>query len=234
MASIFERPNGTFQARVTGSDGRLITRVSPNEKSALEFSLQLEGQKISGESVTGKSRQISLDEYFRMWFEDMQTSASNGWRKTQKQIFRDHISPFLGKLKLSQVNTPSVMRVLNYMAHNGYSEQMRLHVYILLRKLFGDAIEIHQLLSFNPVIRKIKPRIPYREAKHLNLDQIRQLLAYVIDKDYGLAIFVQLYLGLRVGESSDSFLAKGRKVQVTRFEGCPVVHGLSTLVTSKG
>ena len=49
-------------------------------------------------------------------------------------------------------------------------------------------------------MRKLKPDAPVKEAKHLNLNQIMRLLEYVWDKKYGLAIWIQLYLGLRAGE----------------------------------
>jgi integrase len=42
--------------------------------------------------------------------------------------------------------------------------------------------------------------VPIKEARHFNLSEVRTLLLHVEDKPYGLAIWLQLYLGLRVGE----------------------------------
>jgi integrase len=103
-------------------------------------------------------------------------------------------------MRLRDVKPLHVKRVLIEMAKLGKSDQMRLHVFVLMRKMFGEAIETYQYLTFNPVIRKLKPKPVRKEAKHLNLDETKTLLTHVDGKKYGLAIWLQLYLGLRVGE----------------------------------
>lgn len=103
-------------------------------------------------------------------------------------------------VKLDRLVPSHVAEVLNHMARKGLSEQSRLHAFNLLRKMMGDAVELFQLLPRNPVKRSLKPKVPRKEARHLDLDQTRKLLSYVRDKEYGLAIWIQLYLGLRVGE----------------------------------
>lgn len=50
------------------------------------------------------------------------------------------------------------------------------------------------------MIRKLKPSLPVKEAPHLKLEQIVKLLNHVSGKEYGVAIWIQLYLGLRVNE----------------------------------
>jgi len=73
-------------------------------------------------------------------------------------------------------------------------------VYATLKKMFGDAVENYQYLSVNPVLRKLKPGVAEKEAPHLNFSQVKALLSHTEDKKYGLAIWIQIYLGLRVGE----------------------------------
>ena len=91
-------------------------------------------------------------------------------------------------------------RVITGMANKGLAEATQYHAYALLRKMFGDAIENYQYLTFSPVLRKIKPLIPQKEARHLRIEQAKTLLTHVDGKPYGLAIWLQLYMGLRVGE----------------------------------
>jgi integrase len=66
--------------------------------------------------------------------------------------------------------------------------------------MFGDAVENYQYLTVSPVLRKLRPVIAIKEARHLNLHQVKELLKYTEDKECGLAIWVQIYLGLRLGE----------------------------------
>jgi integrase len=110
------------------------------------------------------------------------------------------VSPVIGKCKLEAINPQLVARVLNQIVTLGKSDQTQLHVFSLMRKIFGDAIEVFRFLTYNPVQKSFKPRVPIKEARHFNLSEVRTLLLHVEDKPYGLAIWLQLYLGLRVGE----------------------------------
>lgn len=110
------------------------------------------------------------------------------------------MKPLIGDCKLQSITPPTISQLLNEMAKKGKSEQTRLHTFNLLRKMFLDGMELFQVLTYNPVIRKLKPRVPLKETRHLNMEQVKTLLAHVADKPYGTAIWLQLYLGLRVGE----------------------------------
>lgn len=118
----------------------------------------------------------------------------------QFQQYRDFVQPVLGRTRLDAITPQMVKRVLNRMATLNKSPQTQRHVFVLMRKMFGDAIESYQYLIFNPAIRKLKPEIAIKEARRLNLEQIKRLLLHVEGKKYGLAIWLQLYIGLRCGE----------------------------------
>src|SRR5690606_15406226 len=126
--------------------------------------------------------------------------TSKGWQREQLRQYRTFIDPLIGDLKLASVTPHLISEELVHMAQLGKSPQTRLHAFNLLRKMFGDAVEMFQLLTFNPVLKKLKPRVPIKETRHLNIKQAKELLMYVVDKPNGLAIWLQLYLGLRIGE----------------------------------
>jgi len=189
-----------YQVKVIGSDGKWTTKVLPTLKDARVYEAELREQKYSGTIVASAVRKMTLDEYSERWFEDCRQKASPGWKRCQMQFYKDYVSPHLGSTKLSLIKTPMVARVLNAMVELGKSDQTNLHVYNLMRKMFIDAIEFYQYVSFNPVIRRLKPSLPVKQAPHLKLNQIVSLLKHVKEKEYGLAIWLQLYLGLRVNE----------------------------------
>ena len=70
----------------------------------------------------------------------------------------------LGNCRLKEIRPHNVKRVLNEMANLGKSNQTRVHAFGLLRKMFGDGIEIYQYLTFNPALKKFKPDLPEKEA----------------------------------------------------------------------
>jgi integrase len=101
---------------------------------------------------------------------------------------------------MKTVTPVDVGKVLRELVALKKSEQTQLHIFNLMRKMFRDAIELYQLLTHNPVLRNMKPRVPRKEAKHLNVEQLTALLDHVREKEHGLAIWLQVYLGLRVSE----------------------------------
>lgn len=198
MAIIKRKTN--YQVKIRGSDGKWLSKTFATKREAEAFEGQMMQHKRNGEQVSNMTNQITVDEYFLHWFEMVKSQASAGWRKEQHRLYQKYVSSLIGPKRLRSISPQLISGVLNEMAKLGKAEQTRLHVFALLRKMFGDAIELFQLVTFNPVLRKLKPRVPLKEARYLNVDQAKTLLSYVQGRDYCVAIWLQLYLGLRVGE----------------------------------
>lgn len=195
--------NGTYQAKLLSLDGRTWhSQVFPTKEEAEEQQARWKKEKKQGKLKKGAVP--TLDEFFVEWFRDVsqETSPENrtGWRECQLQQYRLWIQPHLGNRSMKDITPQMVKRVLNEMAMSGKAPGTQRHIFVLLRKIFGDAIENFQYLTFNPVLKKLRPPVPVKEATRLNLDQIKKLLEHVDGKKYGLAIWIQLYLGLRCGE----------------------------------
>lgn len=198
--AIAKQPNGKYQARVRGRDGRWISQVFDRLRDAQVFEAQTKNEVRSGTAATLFERSLTFDQYFDRWFETVHSRASKGWRDQQKHLFHKFVRPTMGHLKMDAIYPHHVAEVLNRMVKQGKAEQTQAHVFTLLRKLFGDAIELFRLLSFNPAQRTLKPKVPIKETAHLNLEDAKKLLAHVVDKPFGMAVWLQLYLGLRMGE----------------------------------
>jgi hypothetical protein len=55
-------------------------------------------------------------------------------------------------------------------------------------------------MSTTPVLKQLRPRLIMKETNYLSLEQLKRLLSYISGKAYELAIWLGVYLGLRVGE----------------------------------
>lgn len=201
---LINQPNGHIQARIIGVDGKVHSEVFPTKREAAERLAEWKRKKR--DRILGRSseRTLTVTEFFEEWFLDISQETAqelqSGWRKTQKQYFRDFIQPVLGSYRLRAVTPQMVKRVFIQMTNLGKAPQTQRLVYATLKKMFGDAIENYQYLTTNPVLKKLKPSVPEKEAPHLNIHQVKSLLSYVKGKKYGLAIWTQIFLGLRVSE----------------------------------
>jgi integrase len=198
--AINKLPSGNYQVKIRGTDGRWVTRTFQSMGEARAYESRLCHEKHEGSPVTNTNNHVTVDEYFQDWFRTVELSASPGWRYCQRQFYREYIGPILASRKLKSVTPVLIGEVLREMAKRKRSEQTQLHVFNLMRKMFRDAIELYQLLTHNPVLRSMKPKVPRKDAKHLNFTQLTALLDHVRDKEHGLAIWIQAYLGLRVSE----------------------------------
>jgi integrase len=193
--------SGSFQARLLGIDGRTLTKAFASRLEAEEQVLRWKREKKEGTLRSRDVRRITLDAFFTEWFAGLVASGSNsGWRKHQLQHYRDYVSPLIGAELMTEIRPRAIQRVLLGMAERGKAPSTQSHVFSLLHKMYSDAMDTYEYVSFNPVIRKLRPRIIVREAPHLNRDQASRLAQYVQDRKYGTAILLQLFTGLRVGE----------------------------------
>jgi len=201
--AIRKLPSGNYQARLQGPDGKIVTNVFPTKLEAEQQVLTWRKQKKTGKFERTRDR-LTLNQFFAEWFEDASSEElkekQSGWRAIQKQYFRDYIAPVLGQNKLRSITPQMVKRVLIEMAKQGRSTETQRLVFATIRKVFSDAVENYQYLQFNPATKKIKPKTQRKEAPHLNLEQLTLLLDHVENRKYGLAIWMQLLVGLRVGE----------------------------------
>lgn len=200
MASINKLKNGKFQVKVRLKDRSWVTKTFEREKDARAFGLEKEREKSAGNLVSNEFLQLTVDEYFKEWLELAKATGSKHHRKNQEINFRKYISPVIGLIRLSNVTSPSIGKVLSRMIDLKKSDQTRRHVYNLLNKMYGDAIHVFRYSIRNPMVRDLKPKVPIKEALFLPYSDALRLLEYCKDKPYGFAIWVQLLLGLRVGE----------------------------------
>lgn len=191
----------TYQVRVKGSDGRWITESFIRKADAEKHEAGLRFQVKSGLIVKNIGNQVTVSDYFPSWDVETRSSGiSEGWRKDQIRYFHKYVEPIIGNVKLQKVTAVHVSQVLRRMHEAGYSEQMELHVYNIMHKMFEDAIELFEILNRNPVIKRLRPNVKVKESRYLALHDVKRLLDAVRGTEIETAVYLQLYCGLRIGE----------------------------------
>lgn len=189
-----------YQVKLRDSEGKWIVRAVRTRKEAEGLEAELKNQMREGH-VSRDTERLTVDQFYREWFEaNRHESSQSGWRAFQAQYYRDYIAPVIGAIFLKNVTPAHIQRIFVEMTKLGRAPQTQRLIYSTVRKLFGDAVEYYQYLVFNPVLKKLKPVVPIKEAAYLTLEQIVRLLRHVRGEKYGVGIWLQTYLGLRISE----------------------------------
>ena len=120
-------------------------------------------------------------------------------KKSHSSNLKHHILPELRGIKLSQIQTVRLTRLLTVKREAGMSAKSRLNLYLLLSALFNYAVSL-KLLKTSPLSPQDRPRHEKGEKPTLTPAQVQT----VIDKaPMGFrALLVLLSLtGLRIGEA---------------------------------
>lgn len=190
-----------YQVRIRGSDGLWISQTFERKAEAEQYEAKLIHQRRSGMVIRNVGNHVSVNDYFLAWDEETRNNGvSKGWRADQIRYFNTYVGPLIGQLPVQKVTPVHVSRVLSTMSDLGRSEQMQLHVYNILHKMFEDAVDLFEVLSKNPVIKRLRPSVPVKEARYLSLPDVRRLLEAVKGSWVEPGVWLQLLAGLRIGE----------------------------------
>lgn len=145
-------------------------------------------------------RAITLAEYWMRWSQEARSEVSAGWKMSQDQMTRDFILPVLGSIKLKEIKPAHVAKLLTETERQKYATATRRHIYVLLHKILEDAMELFELITYNPVIKKLRPRIESKARSYMGPDEARLFLSKVEGDWIAPAIWIGMLSGLRPGE----------------------------------
>lgn len=189
-----------YQVRLRDSEGKQYGDTFKTKKEAIAWELQEKDKMIRGEIILASSQKALVDGYWNYWIANVSRS-SNGWKKKQKQMYRDYIKPVIGHLKIINVSAVHQTIILKRMSGLNRSPQTQLHVYNLLHKMFHDSITLKYRIT-NPISKDFRPQLIEKEATYLDIEESILLLKHVEDLRFGLAIWIQILCGFRACEVS--------------------------------
>jgi integrase len=175
-------PSRTFDRRV---DAERYERQLKDERDRL----------IDAPSQYEKT--LTVEGYFQEWFSHRERATHKGWQYSQRQMFTDYVQPIIGPLKLIEVQPPHVGRVLDGVYKLERSDQTALHVYNLMHKMFGDAIDYFGHIDRSPVLKKDRPRVALKERAFLRKDEAEKLFEVTENHFLGIPIRLGIVCGLR-------------------------------------
>lgn len=195
---------GKWQVRVRDNAGEFFPYKSFEKKiEAKDYERELLERAKRGvqAGVVKSAQEMTFAEYWQKWCEDCREDTSLGWQISQNQMMRDHIMPHLGKLTMAEIDKPHIRSVLKEGKKKGLGQQMLIHLFSLMHQIFFAAIEEHEILYANPVRLNMKPEKPTVVRDFMKpAEAVRFLMHVKDDAVAGVAIWIMVLCGLRIGE----------------------------------
>ena len=199
MSSAFQkRPGGAWYLGYKDETGKQVqvrsNATSEREARKLATQAELRAEKIR----LGIEEAVPINVTFAALAERYTPVASaKRSHRAIKSRLQNHLLPEFGDQFISQITSADVVTFLEKKKAD-LSLQSVEHLRRLLRAMFNFAISA-RLLKVNPVTGVAKVKIPKRDVRFLEADQIVALLGAARDR-WRCFIAVAIYCGLRKGE----------------------------------
>ena len=155
---------------------------------------------------------MTVSQWFNIWLSEYLGSVKYQTRVQYDCMYRNHIKPELGCVKLSALSVPMIQKFYNRLQtttrYQGRSrkEEKPLsaktikNIHGILSKALKTAVE-QGLLKRNPAEYAKIPRVEKTEIKPLSDDEVADFMSLCGDTVYGRYLMFVLYTGLREAEA---------------------------------
>lgn len=197
MGSVRLRPDGRYEARFTGADGRQHSLFA---RTATEASRRLREATASVDAGDWfQPNRITVSEWLNVWLRDYCAHVRPGTLRAYETRVA-HVCKSIGSVKLQAINPAHVRRVLADAKRAGLAASTISGIRTVVETSMGRAVEAH-LIRENPATFVKPPKlIRVREMHIIDRPQIPAFLAAAKATPYGNALIFMLLTGLRIGE----------------------------------
>lgn len=190
-----------FQVKVRNLEGYWHPVISfKNRIEAETYELELRTLNLKKKPFTSRDARItSFQAFWEVWVIENRQDVSAGWKESQDQMCRSYIMSEIGKMMMADIESMHIGQILRKVKEeHKRSDQTRKHVYSLLRKVFGDAVEYYEMIGKNPVNPKFhRPVVAQAKRNFLKPVESWQLLESCRDHYCGTAVWLETLAALR-------------------------------------
>jgi integrase len=199
---IYKRKDGRYEGRYTvhTPDGPVRKRVYGRKYKEVQRKLA----EAMGDAVRGivfDDENMTVSEYMERWLEDSAKGdlGHRAYHNYRLQI-RRHISPSLGRIKLSKLTATHVQSLYAAKLRDGLKPSSVRYIYAVLHRAMEQAVRFN-LMPFNPAVRVDPPKVRQEEITPLDTEQARIFLAAARGDRFEALDVLSLTVGLRMGEA---------------------------------
>lgn len=197
MGSIRLRPDGRYEARYTGSDGKQHSLFGHTSSEVSKKLRAATAAVDTGDWI--KPQTMTFADWAEVWLRDYCTELRPNTLKAYR-ITLDHVLPVIGKLKLSAIKPAHIQRVQAAMVAEGLKPSS-VHNYMVNLTTCLTAAVHAEIIGKNPaqVVTKVK-RSETEKIHIIDRDKFDAFRAACDDQRHGNALKLMLYTGMRAGE----------------------------------
>ena len=238
--TVYQRKDGTWIAQVTVG---IKPNGSPNRrtftgKSRPEVVKKMNEVLVELDKGTYiEPAKVTLEKWLTDWLEGRKPHiAENTWNAYDTMI-RIHITPELGKVKLKNLKTREIQKLLNEKFTGGLSPRSVKYIYQTLNAALRQAVK-ERVIAFNPAEHCELPRQERKEMRVLNVKELGIFFETAQETSpHFVALYLDVTTGLRRGELlgltwdcvdlKEGIITVKQQVTISKEKG-PVLTGLKT------
>ncbi|SRR5579884_423794 len=196
--SIYKRKDGRWTASISLGSGQRKYFYGEKRKDVKE---KLDAFLLEQKKATNPGSEQLVGDYLVYWLENVHKHVIGIATYVDYEIaIRVHLTPGLGKLRLSELTTQHVQMFLNDRLEKKLSTARVNHIKTVLSRALEDAM-VAGILTFN-VCRGVKlPPVEHEEKASLTTEQAKIFLETVRQHRLFALFTIAVVLGLRRGET---------------------------------
>ena len=201
-----QRPNGTYDYRWTGRDGKRHAVYAKTLEELREKEAQIENDRFDG--IKAEARYVTLNEMFTLWCQ-VKRGLKNNTFENYKYMYNIFVWPTFGKSRISTLKKSDVKRFYNQLVDDRQIKASTMeNIHTVLHQVLQMAVDDNYIRS-NPsdgVLKELKQSHVFKTEKRRGLTKPEQELLLNFLKNHPIynhwyPIFaVMVGTGLRVGE----------------------------------
>lgn len=145
---------------------------------------------------------MKFEEYIERWKKSARTKTSESWKLGQDQVLAAHIFPHLSSKQLGKIKPEDISLVMTASKAKGHSPNTQKKIYMVLSKVFSDAIEFFEYLDKSPVKKRFHlPEVPTVERGYMTFEQSLIFLEYSMHHVlFSEAAWIMTLTSIRISE----------------------------------
>lgn len=195
--SIYQRSDGRWCAVISIGNGRRRYVYGATASEAREKLHQLRQRIADGAPPDAKS--LTVDALARQYLDSIQTTVRPKTHRRYETLLRLHVIPVIGQSRLERLQPGQLETTYARALANGSAPQTVVHIHRVIFAMLRQA-ERWQLTHRNVASLVKPPRVPHREMRVLNKDEVRRFLENARGTGLEAMWHLAIGTGMRLGE----------------------------------